>query len=151
VRSSDVDRAERYGPGSITSTSQLAHNRRKPSLGPRGDVLDDEVRREDLVDDAEEVVEGEAASGLDPETLPESGGGHVLAGESSAENIDSWGMADGRDIVEPLYLGEVVSKHAGAERVDLALPGDACRNARLDERREHPELKPSDARVEASN
>jgi hypothetical protein len=51
-----IDGAERNGPGSITSIPQLLHHARKPTLGPRCDVFDDEVGRDDLVDDSEEVV-----------------------------------------------------------------------------------------------
>ena len=34
MRGSDVDGAERYGPGSITSIDKLLHHARKPALGP---------------------------------------------------------------------------------------------------------------------
>jgi hypothetical protein len=50
---SDVDGAERNGPGSITSIDKLLHHARKPALGPRGDVLDCEEPRLDLVNDPE--------------------------------------------------------------------------------------------------
>jgi hypothetical protein len=136
----DVDSAERYGPGSIASTSQLLHNARKPALGPRRDVFDDEPAGARLVDNAEEVVESESAPGLDSETGPLSGSADVLAGESAAENIDVWWVVDGRDIGEPLNVREVLSEHACGERVDLALPGDARRNAGLDKGGENAKL-----------
>ena len=97
------------------------------------------------------MVEGESASGLDSEPGALAGCADVLAGESSAENIDVWRVVDGRDIGEPLYIGEVVGEHAGAERIDLALPGDASRQAGLNEGGEHPKLKPGDAAVQGAD
>jgi len=144
VRGSDIDGADRNGPGSITSISQLLHNARNPALGPGRDVFDDEPLRRDLVDDPEEVVEREAGAGLDAETLSEPGGGDVLASEPSAEDINAGRVRDRCDIREPHYVRKVVRKHARTERIDLALPGDSGRDAILHERSEHSELKTSD-------
>ena len=96
-------------------------------------------------------MEREAGAGLDAKSFAESGCADILAGESSAEKIDSWRMGDCCDIGEPLHVGKVVREDARTERIDLALPGDARRDASLDERREDPELKPGDTGIQRSD
>lgn len=151
VRGSDIDGAERYGPGSITSTSQLLHNARKPALGPRGDVLDDEVGRDDFIDDPQKMVEGEAAARVLAEPFAAAGAGNVGAHEAAAQDVHRGWMADSRDIAEPTHAWEVLREHAPAERVDLALPRDLAKDARLGERGEQTQLQASYPRVQAAD
>jgi hypothetical protein len=72
-------------------------------------------------------VERESTPCFFAEPGASASGGDVLAGESSAKDIDFWRVGDGRDIGEPLHVGEVVGEHTGTERIDLTLPSDARR------------------------
>ena len=130
----DVDGAERYGPGSITSIPKLLHHARKPALGPARDVLDDDDARTRFSDDPLEVVPRESAARFLPEPGSFSGRADVGAHEASAEEVDGGGHVDGRDIGEPFDVGKVLRENAPAEGIDLTLPGDLRRDPGFRER-----------------
>src|SRR5690606_38921481 len=48
-----------------------------------------------------------------------------LAGESSAKNINCWGVCDSMNVSKVLYLGPVVLQHPAGELVYLRLPADS--------------------------
>lgn len=126
VRGADVGGRKRVGTGSIAQPGEVAEDVRDPASRPGRDVFDDDGPGEDLSDDPPELVP-EAGSGPG-EPGGTAGGGHVLARESAAEDINGFEISGGDlcDIGVPFCEGPVLRQDGLAPGIDLDLPDRAA-------------------------
>lgn len=144
VGSTDFCGRKREGTRSVSEVAQLAPHRGQPGALAVRDVLDDDDRRPDFFGDAVEL-EPEPTS-VAGETGLLAGGADVLAGETSAEEIDGGKRPSCRDVIEPLNVGPVLGEDAAAELVLLDLPEDRAQPGGLE-----PELETADTGEERAD
>jgi hypothetical protein len=144
VRGADGGRGYAVPLRVIPARGQLAENASKPTSKERCDVLHDDNARSKLANDPHVFEEETAARTV--ETGTASCDAEVLAGESSADDVDARevGGSDGSDVLVSSGMGPVPFKDASAEGVNLDLPHDP----RARDRALKPEFKSADATEE---
>lgn len=132
------------GARTVSELAEVPPHRGQPGPHAARDVLDDDEARPDERDDVREVVPEPRSGAAKPSLL--AGAGDVLAGESSANNVNVRVAAGLRDILEPHDGGPVLREHAATEGIDLALPKDRPETGALE-----PELQAADAREQRAD
>lgn len=144
MRGTHIARGNPQGSRSIAKHVQLVSHVTQPTDRPRRDVLDDDPRRRDLLDDAGEVPPKRGPLAADPSAS--AGGADVLAGEASADEIHGGIVPWARDIFVPHDVRPMLREHGTTEWIHLHLPENRAEASAL-----KTELQTSDAREERAD
>jgi len=120
VRGSHAGCADHSPLAHIPESVKVSDDAREPPCSERGDVLDDDRERADLLDDAAELSPKSASCAVEARAL--ASGANVLARETATDDVDKGKIESCSDIVVPLSVGPMASQHTPAERVSLDLP-----------------------------
>jgi hypothetical protein len=145
VGGSNVGGRKLEGTGSVPQHVQVSPHVGQPTPGTGGDVLDDDDRRREGLDDPAVFVP--EAGPLAGEPCSFAGGADVLAGEASAEDVDTREIRSNcSDIGEPRDGGPVLRQHAETELVLLDLEEHGSEAGALE-----PELQAADPGEEGTD